>query len=630
MRIKWLSLVRTLGLIMVLTYHFFKPLLPGGFFGVDLFFTLSGYLTTALLVEEFRRAGGFNWLAFCKRRFLRIFPPLLLAVLITLPLALLVSPDFTGGIARQAAGALGFVTNYFEIQGGGSYEAQLLPHLYIHTWSLALEMHYYLLWGLAGLAAVFLVRRLVKTEAKRLRALKAALAVPAVVLAALCWWNMQRLFAVHAGNPTAAYFDTASHSMPFFIGSAAGALFGLRLKDTTARRLNKSYAAALSIAVIVFSAASLITMGRLFDFNQPRTYRYGFLLASLLGTALLCAARALHEATPKIKREPRLLSFIADTSYGVYLFHWPLYIISGVLLPQNWLASLVTLTLSAGLAAVNFYGIEPVLLRKKKPNKKVFYPAVALLALWGAAGSAWVFARAPEISSLELPIMIGNVYQDAESAAALQARAADIQAEPLADRHELLAWSDAVNDPALAASLWEPAITIDSIEGGVSFLGDSVALGADRLLRETIPDIHTDSAVSRSLIAGRQILRDWQAEGSLREYVVVSLGTNGSDGFRTQVDGIVEELPAGCRLVLVTPYIGKEQKVIDHKAVAEYYRELARTLPFVTVADWAGAIAAQPDYLAPDNIHLGGTRARQLYVDVVLQGIAEAGGKAGK
>ena len=205
MKIKWLGLVRVLGLFLVLVYHFFKDLLPGGFFGVDLFFTLSGYLTTALFIEEFRKSGGFKWLDFCKRRFLRIFPPLLLSVVITLPFALLISPDFTGGIARQTAGALGFVTNYLEILAGGSYEAQLLPHLYIHTWSLALEMHFYLVWGLVCLGVVALLWLLVKDKDSRLPVLKLALGLPAVIFAVLCWLNMQRLFNASPDNPTAAY-----------------------------------------------------------------------------------------------------------------------------------------------------------------------------------------------------------------------------------------------------------------------------------------------------------------------------------------------------------------------------------------------------------------------------------------
>ena len=638
MRVKWLSLVRVLGLALVLTYHFFKDLLPGGFFGVDLFFTLSGYLTTALFIEEFRKTGGFKWLDFCKRRFMRIFPPLLLSVMFTLPFALLISPDFTEGISRQAAGALGFVTNYLEILGGGSYEAQLLPHLYIHTWSLALEMHYYLLWGLACLAAVVLLWALVRNEKKRLPALKILLAVPAVLLAVLCWWNMQRLFAANPGNPTAAYFDSASHAMPFFIGSAAGALFGMGIDDKLKARLNNRICLAVSIAVMTLAAGGLVTMGVRFTFNEERTYRYGFAVASLLAAAFICAARALHEATPKIKHEPRAVSFVADTSYGVYLFHWPIYIVFSNVLAQNWLASLITLALSVGLAAMTFYGVEPLLhgkkpkpLIKKQPALKIFYPVVAALAVLGLAGSVWVFARAPVINDLEMPIMVGNIYQDAESAAALEARLAAVPPEPVKDRGKPPTWADAVHDPSLADNAWTPAVHIDSIPGGVSFLGDSVALGADRLLRETIPDSHVDSAVSRSLAAGRQILRDWQADGSLREYVVIALGTNdGGGSWQAQIDGMLDELPAGCRVVFVTPYIGKAQQGYSFKEIGARYRQLAQTLPYVTVADWASVIADYPEYLASDKIHLNGKRAQQLYVDTVLQAIAEASGKEGK
>ena len=636
MRIKWLGLVRVLGLAMVLVYHFFKNLLPGGFFGVDLFFTLSGYLTTALIVEEFRKSGGFQCFAFFKRRFLRIFPSLFLSVIITLPFALLISPDFTGGIARQAAGALGFVTNYLEILSGGSYEAQLLPHLYIHTWSLALEMHYYILWGLACLAAAALVWLSVKNRKHHPRALKLALAVPAVILAGLCWWNMRRLFAGSPGNPTKAYFDSLSHALPFFTGSAAGALFGINIEEKTAAKLNNRLCLFASIAAMALSAGGLVSMGVFFSFTEKKTYQYGFALAALLAVIIICAARVLHETTPKIKRDPRAVAFFADTSYGIYLFHWPLYIVFGNVISRNWLASLLTLMLSLGLAAMTFYGIEPLLhgkrLWEKHKAMKIFYPAAAMLCLFGLTGSVQVIARAPTVTGLEMPIMVGNIYQDAESAAALYGRAAAIPAEPVKDRDKAPFWADAAHDPSLADLDWTPAVRIYSIPGGVSFLGDSVALGADRLLRETIPDSTIDMEVSRKLGMGREILREWQDEGSLREYVVIALGTNDGTEALVHLDAILEELPAGCRVVLVTPYLSKPEIGIDDREIAAYYRKLAQTLPYVTAADWAGAVAGRPELLGADGYHLNhsNSKAAQLYADVVLEGIAEAAGKEGK
>jgi len=641
MRIKWLSLVRVLGLAMVLVYHFFRHLLPGGFFGVDLFFTLSGYLTTALIVEEFRNTGTFRWLDFCKRRFKRIFPPLFLAVIITLPFALLISPDFTGGIARQAAGALGFMTNYLEILGGGSYEAQLLPHLFIHTWSLALEMHYYLLWGLACLGLAVLIWILVKKTGKRQGALKIALAVPAIILAGLSWWTMQRLFAADPGNPTRAYFDSLSHAFPFFVGSAAGALFGIKIKKKTAARLNNPLSFFASIAVMALAAGGLVAMGVLFNFNGEKTYQYGFALAALLAVTIICMARVLHEATPGMKRDPKPISFAADTSYGVFLFHWPLYIVFSNVITQNWLASLVTFALSLGFAAMTFYGVEPLiqgktqlkLLLKKHGAMKIFYPAVAMLCLFGLAGSAQVIARAPTVTGLEMPIMVGNIYQDAESAAALHGRVAAIPAEPVKERDRTPFWADAAHDPSLADDTWVPAVNIHSIPGGVNFMGDSISLGVDRLLRETIPDSIVDSEVSRHLWQGREILLEWQADGSLREYVVIALGANDggvTKAWREQIDGMLEELPSGRRVVFVTPYLGRPVPGLDYIEIAAYYRELAQTLPYVTVADWALVAAERPELLASDGIHLDGKTAQQVYLDVVLQGIDEAGRKQGK
>ena len=147
MRIKWFSLVRITGLLLVLLYHFFKNTYPGGFIGVDVFFTFSGYLITALLIDEYARNQKIDLLGFYKRRFYRIVPPLVLMILVTIPFVFLVRSDFRAGIGQQILAAFGFTTNFYEILTGSSYESQFIPHLFVHTWSLAIEVHFYLLWG---------------------------------------------------------------------------------------------------------------------------------------------------------------------------------------------------------------------------------------------------------------------------------------------------------------------------------------------------------------------------------------------------------------------------------------------------------------------------------------------------
>ena len=131
------SLIRITGLLLVLLYHFFQTIFPGGFFGVDVFFTFSGFLITSLLLEEFGKARQIDLLGFFKRRFYRIVPPVVLMVLVTMPFTFLVRQDYVAGIGGQIAGVLGFMTNFYELLTGGSYESQFIPHLFVHNWSLA-------------------------------------------------------------------------------------------------------------------------------------------------------------------------------------------------------------------------------------------------------------------------------------------------------------------------------------------------------------------------------------------------------------------------------------------------------------------------------------------------------------
>ena len=124
MRIKWFSLVRVTGLLLVLLYHFFKGIFPGGFIGVDVFFAFSGFLITALLIDEFTKKQTIDYQAFLRRRFYRIVPPMVFMLLAVMPLTFLVRPDFIASIGTQILASIGFVTNFYEMLSGGNYESQ--------------------------------------------------------------------------------------------------------------------------------------------------------------------------------------------------------------------------------------------------------------------------------------------------------------------------------------------------------------------------------------------------------------------------------------------------------------------------------------------------------------------------
>ena len=662
-KIQWFSAVRALGLMMVLVYHFFYELLPGGFLGVDLFFTFSGYLITALAVAEFRKTGRFSLSGFGKRRFLRTAPPLLLSVLFTLPLALLVSPDFTANIGKQLASVLGFVSNFFEIHTGGSYEANVLPHLYLHTWTLSMEVHLYIVWGLVCALLALLLRRAYKKNIETsLKGFKFGICISALMMAAGSYLAMQRAYQPGVDN-SAAYLSSVSHSFPFFIGAAAAVVIGLKLGPRAQRTLQKKPMKALSAIGLVVSMLGIVALALRLQFNDAFVYRFGFLAASLLAACAIVCARALHEALPG-KREPKPLTVLADLSYNIYLYHWPLYIIFSALIHNNSLAALAAFALSLGLSALVFYGFEPLLtppaplrearrmtsyLRKKAASSisllslalayflgsvmraarkhrrgltaAVFViPALACTLLCGL-----VIQRAPALTGIEEKLYAGYFLQDRDALTARKDWLDSINETPLRFNGEISALPELKEDgsaPERPPSI--PVLSPMEVSGGVTILGDSITVDARLALIEAIPNCAVDALSSRSIAEGYRLMMEMQEKGTLREVVVVALGTNGVDDFADYVKKIIDGLAPGHRLVFVVPFDGRTPDYGRAYRTAVLLRELAPRYDFVTLADWRAAIDTNTKLLASDTVHLGTNESRMIYVACVTEAVRTA------
>ncbi len=258
MRINWFSYIRVTGLLLVLVYHFFPSVLPGGFIGVDVFFTFSGYLITALLIDEMSRTHRIDYLGFMRRRFYRIVPPLVLMVLICTPLALLVRNDFIAGIGHQITSVIGFVTNYYEILTGGNYENQFNQHIYLHTWSLAIEVHYYILWG----ALLWFLAKLVKHQ-NQFRGLVFMVSLTCFTVSFLSMF----ISAFFVDGFSRLYFSSITHAYPFFLGSILATLSGVH--ETTARfkKNVRLWELKKTVLYMVGSFALLLLLGLVLHFE---------------------------------------------------------------------------------------------------------------------------------------------------------------------------------------------------------------------------------------------------------------------------------------------------------------------------------------------------------------------------
>ena len=597
MRIKWFSLIRITGLLLVLLYHFFQTIFPGGFFGVDVFFTFSGFLITSLLLEEFGKARQIDLLGFFKRRFYRIVPPVVLMVLVTMPFTLLVRQDYVAGIGGQIAGVFGFMTNFYEMLTGGSYESQFIPHLFVHNWSLAVEVHYYILWGLA---VWFLSKR--SKSSSQLRGMIFLLSAGAFIISFFSMF----IGSLMASSYSSVYFSSLTHVYPFFLGSILATVVGVRQTSDLVKQFDRMWNLRQNLLVFAAGLLLLVLLTFFVKFTYLFAYLFGFLLASLAAVVMIFAARVLHEKTPEIQ-EPRIITFLADTSYAVYLFHWPFYIIFSQLM-SNLPAVILTVIFSYFFAILSFYIIEPLiagktnaLIRKlsRLPHiKPISASGVGILTLL----TLIIIAVAPQVGAFETDLMVNGLKQAQTNIG---------QTKTLAEQAELSRLG---------------------ISEGTSLIGDSVALRANTALQEALPEANINAQVSRTTKQANDIMLNNSQNKALLKTVVIATGVNNPEGYKNDLDSIVNNLPKGHHLILVTPYEGDKSKdtYTSVEQYAAYARELAEKNPYVSIADWNKVAKEHPEIWAgTDQVHFGNDsnmieEGAKLYAETIAAAVKAA------
>ena len=152
-------------------------------------------------------------------------------ILVIMPFTFLVRQDYVAGIGGQIAGVLGFMTNFYEMLTGGSYESQFIPHLFVHNWSLAVEVHYYILWGLA----VWFLSKQAKTSGQ-LRGMIFLLSSATFMISFLSMF----IGSFIVSSYSTLYFSSLTHVYPFFLGSVLATLIGVRHTTPLLKRLNQT------------------------------------------------------------------------------------------------------------------------------------------------------------------------------------------------------------------------------------------------------------------------------------------------------------------------------------------------------------------------------------------------------
>lgn len=573
MKIKGLDYLRFFGMFLVISYHFFPEALPGGFLGVNILFVLSGFLITFHLIDELFTEGKISYKNFYFKRFIRIFPPILLMVFLVTIFSGLLNKDYTVRYFDQFLAAISFNYNIFEILRGGSYEGQFVKSLFMHTWSLAIEVHFYLLWPF--------VLSLIFKKAKEKRAIKRRFS-SILIYSSFFIYLISYLLMV--GLSLSNKVDRGFVYFSFFtrIGSfALGAILASFVKRFSFRQIpyNKN---TIACSMIIFALALI------FSYDSNTTYYFGFLLTDLITAYLILVAYS-----NKNLMEDKIMAKASNYSYGIYVFHWPVFVMISSKLDRN-IALLLTIILTAILVLFNYHIFEKVFVGKdirsiRRPekvfsfdkNSLLIQSSIAFMFIASFTLAIAISDASGDLNSLERQIMTQSVNQDIDKI--------------ILDKKSLENQLNFQRDSDLAKAKKELSLTL---------LADSVILGNREHLANNIKNLYINAEGSRPLENGADLIKEIDQSGNLGDIVVIALGTNARKEPIESLEAIVDSLSRGKRLILVTCYDNRYEQ--PHR-VSKAMEEISKKYDFITLMPWEEEGIKHPEYYkGTDGVHFYG------------------------
>jgi peptidoglycan/LPS O-acetylase OafA/YrhL len=588
--------LRAVAVLGVVFYHLGLPWMPGGFLGVDVFFVLSGFLISTLVIEEVERTGRLNWRAFYLRRARRLLPGLFLLLAVLSVLALVVLPEERGELRRDVTAALLYVSNWSAIFTDQSYfEAAGRPPLLQHLWSLAVEEQFYLLWP-AVVAAVLAVGR------RHLRWI--ALVAAAVSSAWMALLAMRNGYPV-PNDPSRVYFGTDTHATPLLLGAALATCWTpwrvWRADSTWLTSLRPTSQRAGTAVVDLVGLAALAGVLWMFfavaEFS-PLLYRGGFFAVAACSAVLVAAvAHPAGLLGRVLGAQP--LRYLGERSYGIYLWHWPLALLTrpGFELPFDGLPS-VLLRLAVILVAAE--------LSYRYVERPIRTGALSELPRWLASPRSYpaMFrAKAVEgaIGATLALTTIGVVLVTSGASSGSPSDATFVQPAP----------GPVVQSAAPRPGTRPPLPAESADRGSISVFGDSVVYGASYQLRAagarvSASEGRTFADVLKELVAA-------EATGTLGETVVLHAGHNGP----AEKEALVEVLDTlfDHRVYLVTLQVPRTWESYNNSLFAR----AAEKYPNVALLDWQEKVSGHAGWLYSDQTHLTAEAGRAGYAKWLLR-----------
>jgi len=583
--------LRALSVLAVIAYHLKLSWAPGGLLGVGVFFTLSGYLITDQLMMEWQRTRRLDLKNFWIRRVRRLLPAVFfLLITVSLWLYYFDQPRLIS-LRGDFLSAIFYFNNWWLIFHKVSYFESFGPLSPIgHLWSLAIEEQFYILWPLL----LVLILRLVPRRGSRTLIILIGAAASAVAMA---------LIYQPGTDPSRVYYGTDTRAFALLIGAALALIWPSW--DQPNKIPGKS-----PIMLDLLGGGSLLAIFLMIGYtNQynPLLYQYGLAIFAILSAIVIVP---LTHPTTMLSRilGCKPLRWLGVRSYGIYLWHYPIIILTNPTIETGALnigRAVLQVALTVIMADISWKYIEEPIrrggLRKlwKRPSAQTLKPRFALIMV---------------IALLDLMILPGFVTPQGKSSASAQKTI--IKAPSVMGSQASSPSSDAQqktdNIPGLKPRLeiqsteipgQKPPLKTEPSEirsgQGITAIGDSVMLGAAPYLEKVLPGIIVDGEVGRQIYQAQDVVNRLKQEGKLGDIVIIELGSNGPFSEK-QMTSLLASLGNDKKIVLVNTRVPRAWE----STVNSDLQKIAAEMPNTTLVDWFSASQGHDSYFYPDGVHL--------------------------
>ena len=584
--------IRAIAVIMVLAYHLKLALFKSGFLGVTVFFVLSGYLITGILISEVEEEGTIDLKNFWLRRIRRLVPAVMsMAVVIIFVSAVVNRIIFTKGCKDFLASVLGF-NNWWQIFNKVSYfEAAGVPSPFTHCWSLAIETQFYLIYPLILLGIYKLVKSRGEGRAKRgllFAGVTLLLALISVILMIVLFDPQQDASRVYYGT------DTRVFSLLF--GALLAILWEYRMVP---RRLS----ASVNMVLGSVSFAVLLVMTIAINGSSNFWYRGGQFFGTILTVLMVYAVSGRKTWLSRFLSNP-VLKWIGDRSYSIYLWHYPIILLISKGIKASWWITLIEIVLSVVLAELSYRFIETPIRhgiigeylnilrsRPKSRQEKKRQVQVARRSLKVMAGT---FVLTVSLILCMIFVPKKNALDTLQKREAKAKETGKMTEEQLAKQK--------ANGSESEDTICTANLTDDEILEGLNLLliGDSIAVDVTDDFYEMFPNSVSDTKIGRITSLGKQVLdsyideKKWEGEG----VIFASLSNSPING---ELEDIREKIGKDMPLFLTTVRIPHETfEEESNSKIKKFVEENDHTY----LIDWYAASEGHDEYFDADDTHL--------------------------